>query len=219
MLYIKKGNPPNNLIQYIKIGGNWEISDSSVRNVLRKSLLKEQNHLCAYCMCRIKEGDSKIEHWFPRSLSFDNLEYKKLDYSNLFLVCEDNHISCDTTRTKLKELNVNPTSIRTIDNIYYEKASGRIRSRSEIDDQDLNIELNLNGTKKLKNSNEKFDLHIENRKKLLYEFRKTLDVMNRSGKKVDLKKCLANYMNPEKGKLKPYCGIVICYIKSKIKTS
>ncbi len=50
MLYIKKGNPPNNLIQYIKIGGNWEISDSSVRNVLRKSLLKEQNHLCTYLL-------------------------------------------------------------------------------------------------------------------------------------------------------------------------
>jgi uncharacterized protein (TIGR02646 family) len=213
MLYIKKGNPPNNLIQYIKIGGNWEISDSSVRNVLRKSLLKEQNHLCAYCMCRIKEVDSKIEHWFPRSLSFDNLEYKKLDYSNLFLVCGDNHISCDTTRTKLKELNVNPTSVRTIDNIYYEKASGRIRSRSEIDDLDLNIELNLNG---IRNN---FDIHIENRKKLLSEFIIKWDNMNRSRKKVDLKKFLANYMNPVNGKLIPYCGIVIWYIKSKIKTS
>jgi uncharacterized protein (TIGR02646 family) len=219
MLYIKKGNPPNNLIQYIKIGGKWKISDSSVRNELRESLLEEQNHLCAFCMSRIKFRGSQIEHWFPRSLSIDNLEFKKLDYNNLFLVCEDNNKSCDTTRTERKELSVNPTSARTIDNIYYEKASGRIRSRSEIEEQDLNIELNLNGTKKFKNTKEKFDLHIENRKKLLYEFRKTLDAMEKSGKKVDLKKLLANYMNPVNGQLIPYCGIVIWYIKSKIKTS
>jgi uncharacterized protein (TIGR02646 family) len=213
MLFIKKGNPPNNLIQYIKIGGKWEISDSAVRNELRKSLLEEQNHLCAYCMSRIKCRGSQIEHWFPRTLSIDNQEYKKLDYSNLFWVCGDNNKSCDTTRTERKELNVNPTSARTIENIYYEKSSGRIRSRLEIEDQNLNIELNLNG---IRNN---FDLHIENRKKLLYEFRKTLDAMNKNGKKLDLKKLLANYMNPENGKLIPYCGIVIWYIKSKIKTS
>lgn len=213
MLYIKKGNPPNNLIQYIKIGGNWEISDSSVRNVLRKSLLKEQNHLCTYCMCRIKEGDSKIEHWFPRSLSFDNLEYKKLDYSNLFLVCGDNNKSCDTTRTERKELSVNPTSARTIANIYYEKASGRIRSRSEIEDQDLNNELNLNGAKL------NFDFHVENRKKLLFFFITILTAKNKRVEETELKKYLDNYMNPVNGKLIPYCGIVAWYIKSKIKTS
>ena len=213
MLYIKKGNPPNNLIQYIKIGGKWKISDSSVRNELRESLLEEQNHLCAFCMSRIKFRGSQIEHWFPRSLSIDILEFKKLDYNNLFLVCEDNNKSCDTTRTERKELSVNPTSARTIDNIYYEKASGRIRSRSEIEEQDLNIELNLNG---IRNN---FDIHIENRKKLLSEFIIKWDNMNRSGKKVDLKNILANYMNPVNGQLIPYCGIVVWYIKSKIKTS
>ena len=93
---------------------------------------------------------------------------------------------------------------------YYEKASGLIRSRSEIDDQDLNIELNLNGVR------DNFDLHIENRKRLLYEFKKNLDVMNKNGKKVDLKKLLATYMNPVNGQLIPYCGIVIWYLKSKI---
>ena len=211
MLYIKKGNPPKQLLEFKNKGGKWEaITRDEGKDSLRKSLLEEQNHLCAYCMCRIQFRGSKIDHWFPRSLSFDNLEYKKLDYSNLFLVCGNNHKSCDTTREDFKELKVNPTSVRTIENIYYEKASGLIRSRSEIDDQDLNIELNLNGVR------DNFDLHIENRKRLLYEFKKNLDVMNKNGKKVDLKKLLATYMNPVNGQLIPYCGIVIWYLKSKI---
>ena len=92
MLYIKKGNPPKQLLEFKNKGGKWEaITRDEGKDSLRKSLLEEQNHLCAYCMCRIQFRGSKIDHWFPQSLSIYNLEYKKLDYSNLFLVCGNNH--------------------------------------------------------------------------------------------------------------------------------
>lgn len=59
---------------------------------LREVLLDEQGYICCYCMKRIEDWDSHIEHFIPRadrklhphSISVSHIE---LEYNNLFMSC------------------------------------------------------------------------------------------------------------------------------------
>ncbi|NBH33059.1 hypothetical protein D3Z58_05740 [Clostridiaceae bacterium] len=56
MIYIKKNAEPAKLLQYRhQPNGRFDDMDADVKEQLRESLLKEQGHLCAYCMRRISE--------------------------------------------------------------------------------------------------------------------------------------------------------------------
>lgn len=171
MILIKKSPTPPELEKLKKDAEEKGLSDSEgydlLRNPLkdrvRKSLMKEQGHLCAYCMRRIPDNrileedidlsDVYIEHWKARSAE-DITENKGLDYNNLLAVCSGNekapgarkrktrHFTCDKKRED-KPLKVNPLDETTIDTIYY-SMDGTMMSTDPLICDDVNIRLNLN---------------------------------------------------------------------------
>lgn len=63
--------------------------------MLRGHLLEEQGYLCCYCMQRIEDYDSHIEHFVPRSIKKRRphsifADCVDLDYTNMFMSCESN---------------------------------------------------------------------------------------------------------------------------------
>ena len=62
MIYIQKKSEPDLLLKYrYQMNARFDDMDSDVKKQLRDSLLKEQGHLCAYCMKRINDTkDIKI---------------------------------------------------------------------------------------------------------------------------------------------------------------
>ena len=81
MILIKKGNEPRSLTVYRKT--QYAYFDGCPKDEIRKSLLKEQGYLCAYCMRRIDLKHTRIEHWTPEA---ELSELEKLDYSNMLAV-------------------------------------------------------------------------------------------------------------------------------------
>lgn len=142
MIYIKKSSPPSEFINFVKKTPDVHFDDlpSDIKDILRKSLLKEQGSLCAYCMSRIYDDrtKTKIEHYEARNS--DN----ELDYSNLLAVCTGNlagnsshHQHCDTKKGERK-LHIDPQNYEHISMISY-KPDGTIFVRdNEIFNDDLN---------------------------------------------------------------------------------
>ena len=57
MIRIKKGREPGKLLWYRQQdGASYEQMDKEVREELIDQLLREQGHLCAYCMSKIPES-------------------------------------------------------------------------------------------------------------------------------------------------------------------
>ncbi|PTP19729.1 TIGR02646 family protein [Vibrio splendidus] len=119
---------------------------TTVKDDIRQKLLEEQGHLCAYCMARIKIGNMKVEHFAPQSL----FPIQQLQYSNMLGCCKGNEGSpkpshtCDTKKGNLI-LKYSPSiSTHHIDSRVTYSGSGRILSRSEDFDSQLNTVLNLN---------------------------------------------------------------------------
>lgn len=60
-------------------------SAKAANSDLRKSLVKEQHHLCCYCECHIGDDDFHIEHFKPKDPNlFPELQ---LEYKNLHACC------------------------------------------------------------------------------------------------------------------------------------
>ncbi len=135
-------------------------------DVLKKeALMREQGHLCAYCMRRIPDerileedidlSNVYIEHWRARSAKRKTNENKGLDYGNMLAVCSGNekapeakgrrkkrYLTCDKKREGAL-LKINPLDSTTLETIYY-LSDGIIRSTERDIDDDINIRLNLN---------------------------------------------------------------------------
>ena len=214
MIHIKKNLPPSEFISFIKETPNIHFDDlpSDIKDILRKALLQEQYGLCAYCMSKIFDdhNKTKIEHYQARNS--DN----ELDYSNLLAVCTGNsvdnslnHQHCDTKKGE-QTLHINPQNPDHISMISY-KTDGTIFCPANKEfDRDLNEVLNLNDDLGyLKN----------NRKNVLRKLQEKIKskFQDKNATVVFLKKALKFYTTPEDGRLEPYCGIIIDYLKKKIK--
>lgn len=127
---------------------------------VRDSLLKEQGHLCAYCMCSIPREDvpegippTVIEHYIPRDPEDGRDVGQGLDYNNLLVVCHGNKarrgtknlrdLTCDAHRGNLEFRKLNPLKPETLRTIEY-STTGTIFSEDEDVNYDLNVLLNLN---------------------------------------------------------------------------
>ena len=86
MILIKKKLEPYSLTEYKQtINASFDNLPSEIKDDIRKSLLKEQGYICAYCMKRIEENsDIKIEHYEARN------NENELAYKNLLAVCKGN---------------------------------------------------------------------------------------------------------------------------------
>lgn len=215
MIYIRKGNEPNSLTQYKK--DKFAYYDGCNKDDIRENLLKEQGHLCAYCMRRITKDRMKIEHWYPEELLLS--EAQKLDYSNMIGCCEGHFEggkfkddTCDAHK-KNTVISVNPMDSNAINKIAYKLSTGEIYSDDEAIQKDINETLNLN-----------CESHLlkENRKAVLDEVKRTLSAMQKNGNwnKKMLQKIFDAYANmDDDGKKKEYAGIVIWYVGRRLKTT
>ena len=205
----------------------YEKLGNPLKSEARESLMKEQGHLCAYCMRRIPDqritphdvdlSDIYIEHVKSRS---DNSipGYMALEYNNLLAVCSGNEkapetngrrkkrfLTCDKKRGNA-ELTINPLDAKTIETIYY-SANGEILSTDEKISKDINIFLNLN-------CNSDAVTLPQNRKEVLDEVQYAVTT---SGKDI-LDSCREHLkiFEEETDPKTPYIGIAIWWLKSTI---
>ena len=239
MIYIEKHSPPKKFVEFVQKNKKAHFDDmpSDVKQILRESLLKEQGYLCAYCMSRIDNENTKIEHYVPRN------NENELDYKNLLAVCEGKsfgnekkHQHCDTQKGN-RTLQIDPQNQSHISQISY-KPDGTIYSKDGKFDNDLNKVLNLNGIESPK-SEDKCEINIKNqkqyndkyndvgylkesRKRALQALTNKIDQINKKFKDKTVtfnffKKALNRYTSfDENGQRKPYCGILIEYLEKKI---
>ena len=208
MILIKKGNEPRSLTVYRKT--QYAYFDGCPKDEIRKSLLKEQGYLCAYCMRRIDLKHTRIEHWTPEA---ELSELEKLDYSNMLAVCykESEGISysnqtCDSRKGQ-ERITVDPRNSRHIDLIDYQKGTGNICSKDKKINEDLNDRLNLNCMSQ--------NLP-ENRRAVLRRVIMELNQRCKDGnwKASDISRMLQIYEQPdENGQKKEYAGIVLWYLR------
>jgi len=103
-----------------------------IRDEVLTSLLEEQGYLCAYCMQKINETNSSIEHIIGQKYVEDEVELGKenqINYDNLLAVCEGksckNDLHCDKSRANYQQKNpkrklfVTPLENRIMQNIKF----------------------------------------------------------------------------------------------------
>ncbi len=213
MLYIRKGQEPESLTKYRK--SKFAYFDGyKEKDDIRRSLLKEQGCLCAYCMRRIDMEYMKIEHWYPEDRLSDS---ERLDYGNMLGACPG-HIdgtkgaddTCDTHKGNAV-ITVNPQDLSTLKKIKYRSSTGEIYSEDETIQKDLDQTLNLNNERHLLKINRKaaLDAAMSQMMKLQRKGnwnRKQLEVMKRQYEKTD-----------SDGRKKEYAGIVLWYLDKRLK--
>ena len=128
------------------------------KSIVRNDLLEEQHSLCAYCMRRIHDGSTSIEHYIPLSKSKNSA----LDYNNFLAVCDGGSsvivadkrvLCCDQNKGNVDELTIDPRNETMMRGISY-TPEGKIIfvNPSSYDDamlakinEDINVTLRLNG--------------------------------------------------------------------------
>ena len=170
MRLIVKGETPEIILEKQKIANERGLDSNKAYNLLNheekqivlQSLMKEQGHLCAYCLRRIPDEREipeeidpvTIEHWLPRSTSNHKEVGQGLDYNNMFAVCSGNRgkrhtrktrdFTCDAKRKgSYKQLKLNPCDPTTLELIKYQE-DGIMYSLDEDVQDDIEVKLNLN---------------------------------------------------------------------------
>lgn len=145
MIYIKKEKEPRKLIQYKKQKfASFKDMPLDIKEEVRDKLLNEQGFLCCYCMRRINNDNTKIEHWDPQSCN----PQAQLDYKNMLAACNGHegpkieNQTCDTRKGDSK-ISITPLNKQAMSTIYY-KGNGIIGSQDERYNEDINLRLNLN---------------------------------------------------------------------------
>lgn len=144
MRTIEKGSEPRSLKTFRKGGGKYE--DFKDTNDLRRALLRDQGHLCCYCMARITENAMKNEHWASQSGHAD----RTVDWDNLMGACKGGDGErraikhCDTSRGN-KPLKVNPLDrAQGCERLIRYRHTGEVASDDPRIHEDLHVTLNLN---------------------------------------------------------------------------
>ena len=218
MKYIKKGREPSSLTHYRKKKEAY-FDGYPEKDDLRKSLLQEQKYICCYCMSRIVRKEDvensdlgqvmKIEHREPKNQK----PKKQLTYRNLLGACNGKYGElqyCDTHKSQYDDsrtLTINPTEIICEEKVKF-YANGEIYSEDKVVHNDLTEILNLNCEYLIKRRKNTFD---EWQKKFIHQYPKG------AWSKAILQQELDNWENASLEEYRPYCQIVIAYLKDKIK--
>lgn len=144
MRTIEKGKEPPSLRKHRKSGGTYK--DYTHADDLRGDLLRDQGHICCYCMQRIALRSMKIEHWASQSEHPD----RTVDWDNLLGACpggdgeRDAIRHCDTSRGETS-LTVNPLDrARRCEQLIRYLPNGEILSKDPAVQLDIQETLNLN---------------------------------------------------------------------------
>lgn len=199
MILIEKGSEPNAWMRYRLTQG----AEFRAIPELKDSLLKEQGYLCAYCMARIDKDHMKVEHFKPQSLYPDDT----FAYGNLLACCQgktQGEPHCDTSKGKV-EIKLSPLEPSCVDTLSYKYGTGEIRSSNLDYDRELDCPLHLNTP-----------IIRQNRRKELQGIIKALQ--SKGFNSGAIRRLLRRWDSvDEEGKRKPYCGIVIYYLKKKLR--
>ncbi len=204
MIRIQKHNEPNSWTEYrIKPNATYANACSIAKNTLREALFQEQGHICDFCMGRISTDKSKIAHLLSQS----NCPQKDCDYKNMVLCCkgETNGILyCDTAQGN-KDITLPLFKNELQDSISYSSKDGEMKSSNEHWNLQICSILNLNAR-----------ILKSNRMQVLNGVISSLE--KKSIQKADITKMLHEWSTrgPDK-QLQPYYGIVIWYLKKKVK--
>lgn len=215
MRKINKNREPKEWMKY------WlETPDADYKSIpeLRKSLLEEQGYICAYCMRRIPLKDrysneeSRIEH----ILSQKNHPELKLVYTNMAICCTgaaNTKLPCDKVKTDLhcdkhkgeKDITFDLYSDSFFTTLTYGSRKGNIKSSDSKYDQQINSTLNLNNK-----------LLMANR---LFALNGVVSYLNKYGWTTANYNKLINIWDHKdaKGYYNEYCGIVVWFLKQKLK--
>ena len=162
MRAIDKGPEPKALPAYRAVpGATYDGKDfTPVKDAIRDAILRDQFHLCCYCLRRISSETQphptkpdvpavvkiKIEHW----QSQDAFPHLQLVWSNLLGACLGGQGSpwsaqtCDTRKGEAA-ITLNPLDPKHIAMLYC-TSSGRLESKNSTFQQDIDVRLGLNHT-------------------------------------------------------------------------
>ncbi len=225
MIFIKKSREPGSLLEYRhQKYASFDGMDENVKTDLRKSLLREQGHLCAYCMSQIDEKTMKIEHLEARN------KENELVYGNLLAVCMGNEGQCQErqhcdTRKGNKPLSLSPLNMSDMARIYYSN-SGRIRSADsqkrelEYENNEKIVKVVTNPDKDLEdclNLNDEYGELLREREKALHSLKKAYHTYAKGGRKRQFLEKMNNYYMCMDDPKSPYIGVMIWYISNELK--
>ncbi len=212
MKQIKKAKEPPSLLAHRK-KSHANYDNYAEKDDLRDALVKEQGHICCYCMQRIASSaeNMKIEHRQPQK-KYPELQ---LDYQNILASCKGNdggakHLPrhCDTSKGE-QEITLNPDEqSKNCETLIKYKSNGLIYSDDHKINQELNDILNLN-TQTL----------VNNRKAIIDQVK--IELINIKGKKAawfasDIQRHIQEYKSKINGKYRPYCQVVIYFLNKRI---
>jgi uncharacterized protein (TIGR02646 family) len=212
MRAINKATEPLSLSLYRATPGS-NYADYRDKQTLRELLVSEQRGLCCYCLCRISAGDPgtippmKIAHWHSQELH----AVEQLDYSNLLGACMGNEGSppsdqhCDTRQGK-RDIKWNPANPdHQIESRIIYFADGRIGSSDTEFNQQIDEVLNLN--KGFPKTNRKF---------VLDSFKQALE--RKEPSRAELERWLLDWNGESHtGELKPYCQVVVYWLRKRLR--
>lgn len=229
MIRINKSASPEKLLELreeaFQKGKTVKEAFKSLQNPFKSEvtelLMKDQGHLCAYCMRRIPDlrptirdvPRVSIEHIYPQNpKSHDGVE-GVLDYANMLAVCSGNQgdsqskgksrLTCDAKRGN-RIMKVNPLDSSTLETIYY-TSTGEIASTDKEINRDIDQTLNLNcrvDAVRLP----------ENRKQVLDAIQESVASME-NGEIITYSKQLLSEFEKETDPKTPYVGIIIWWLK------
>ena len=244
MRNIQKGQEPESLTSYRTCRDrghdgyvDYEDYRSKHGDDLLESLIREQRGLCCYCMKRITQESATVEHWYPQSkykedrekngknnnprMLIDLTDHGDLDYCNLLAVCDGNkkhqreHHHCDASRGNVP-LDFNPANRNhNVESRTQFTNSGKIHPRGERNPKpgtesefykQLDIYLNLNYPR-LKNQ----------RKSILDTICKKIHphLGTAQGREI-LTRELKKWNGDSAGDLRPFCQVVVYWIKKRL---
>jgi len=231
MKYINKQtkNEPESLLKYRNTEPNSGF-DGYDKTDLRKALIEEQGHICAYCMGEISldinensKPKTEIEHIKPRQKYKDIDKSLELNYFNMVAVCNGLSTSypeklechhCDKTNVGEGKMNgmvdlkkLNPLRKDSSEDLVEYNLNGEILSKNKNSDveHDLNVVLNLNNDALKQKRKTRIEVLKEKLKK-----DKPLQDWNRDF----FDKYIQEYSETNDGKFIPYCMTLIWFLES-----
>jgi len=209
MRNISKGHEPVSLVQHrCQSDATYNNLPAITKDELRRQLLKEQGYLCCYCMSRISEQDSRIEHWHSRASHQD----KQLDYGNLLAACcgnrgnppEDQY--CDVRKGD-QDILYNPAHAdHDVQSKIKYLGNGIIKSTDVMFDKQLDEVLNLN-----------FSRLRANRSAVMQGVKDALAQRGGQATGGQLRKDIQRWKaSNSDGELKEYCQVAIYFLNKRL---
>lgn len=209
MRVIIKGKEPKELKDYReKPNSCYDGIPGPVKDKIRDSILKEQGHLCAYCMQRINPNNMKIEHWHSQTRH----EEEQLDYMNLLACCMGNegqplkNQHCDIKKQE-QDISFNPANPNHQQRLKIRYlGDGTIFSDNQAFNDEIDTILNLNW------------IRLKQNRKVIVD-----NVMNELNNKPGLRtkreiKKLVNRWNAKNsnGHHDEYCAVALYFLEKKL---